>query len=322
MTGKRILQIGFGNFGPTHLEAWRGLGFAERLIVADPSEAARRACTAMGLAEAQVIADYRDAIGDVDLVDIVSATDTHFEICETALRAGHDVFIEKPMTPDLGEAERLVEIVAETGRLLQVGFYFRYPPLAQAMRQRIGAGDLGDLRYLSSRFIGFKRGRTDSGVLLNDAIHFNRGFDDMALLEMVYPGGTVARIEAGCTIPGRWNETIVKGATASKETIVAGSEGAIEADFMTQSMLCHQVRHECQNSVWRPVFGEITRPHTATAEPIDVLRAEFEAFLGFVERGERPEANVEACGLWPARIVDAVFTSAREGSPVSLREYH
>jgi len=312
MPQRTVLQVGFGNFGPTHLAAWRALGLAERLIVADPSEAARRACRGLGLAQAQVIADYDEAIDGADLVDVVSATDTHFEICARALRAGLPVFIEKPMTSNLAEAERLAGIVAETGCPLQVGFYFRHHPLAQAMRERIRAGGLGQLRYLSSRFTGFKRGRTDSGVLLNDAIHFidlhnwlmdgfpvrvqatlldhfGRGLEDMALLEMHYPGGVVARIEAGCTIPGRWNDNIVKGATASKETTAAGSEGAIEADFVTQTMLCHQVRHELQAGVWRPVFGEISRPHIATAEPVDVVTSELETFVGHVERSETPK---------------------------------
>ncbi|MBT5190956.1 MAG: hypothetical protein HOM07_01320 [Rhodospirillaceae bacterium] len=36
---RKILQIGFGNFGPTHLAAWRLLGLADGLFVVDPDAA-------------------------------------------------------------------------------------------------------------------------------------------------------------------------------------------------------------------------------------------------------------------------------------------
>ena len=36
-----VLQIGFGNFGPVHLRAWLALGFADRILVADPDADAR-----------------------------------------------------------------------------------------------------------------------------------------------------------------------------------------------------------------------------------------------------------------------------------------
>ena len=39
-----------------------------------------------------------------------------------------------------------------------------------------------------------------------------------------------------------------------------------------------------------------------------MIASELETFLGYVESGETPEADVVACGLWPARIVDAVFS--------------
>ena len=131
-----VLQVGYGNFGPIHLNAWRALGLADRLFVADPSDAARDAAHTAGIAPDRLAADYREHLESVDVVDIVSATNTHFEICAAALRAGCDVFIEKPMTVTLAEAEDLAKIVAETGRILQVGFYFRHRCISRAPSYR------------------------------------------------------------------------------------------------------------------------------------------------------------------------------------------
>ena len=148
--------------------------------------------------------------------------------------------------------------------------------------------------------------------------HFGRGLDDMALLEMEYPGGVMARIEAGCTLPGRWNDNIVKGATASKETTIAGAKGAVEADFVTQTMLCHEVRHELIDDLWQPVFGDVTRPHIATAEPVEVVADELGDFLRCRDGALLPEANVKSCGVQIAEITAAVFASAESLNAVDL----
>ena len=82
------------------------------------------------------------------------------------------MFCEKPLTLSLDQAEHLAALVAKTGRILQVGYYFRHHPLFRHARERVAAGDLGELRYLSGTFAGFKRARADIGVTASDAVHF------------------------------------------------------------------------------------------------------------------------------------------------------
>jgi predicted dehydrogenase len=169
---RSVLQIGFGAFGPVHLEAWLRLGFGDRLWLADPDPEIRARAAAYNLPAERILADFRMALERVEVVEVLTSTPAHFEISAAALHAGRDVFCEKPLTLSLDEAERLAAIVQRTGRVLQVGYYFRHHPLFRHAKERVAAGELGELRYLSGTFAGFKRARGDMGVRASDAVHF------------------------------------------------------------------------------------------------------------------------------------------------------
>jgi predicted dehydrogenase len=340
----RVLQVGFGGFGPVHLQAWLRLGLGGRLWVADPDPAARARAGAFNLPAERLVADYREALESVDVVDVVAATDHHLEICTAALGAGRDVFAEKPLTLDLAGSRAISDAVARSGRILQVGYYFRHHPLGRYVRARVGEGALGELRYLSASFTGFKRARRDSGALGNDAVHFldlfgwlkgglpaevfairrdhfGRGFDDLALVLLTYPDGMVGKVEVGYIQPGRWPDTIVPGAQATKEMAVCGSEGAIEVDFQIERLIWHRVRHELhEDGLWRPVFKDAHLPNLPASNPVDVLESELREFLGHVEARSEPEANARACGVDMARLLEAIGRSAETGRPVAVAQ--
>ena len=334
--------MGFGGFGPVHLQAWLKLGFGERLWIADPDEEARARTGAFNLPAERVVADFRDMLDRVELVDMVAATDRHLEICAAALAAGKDVFAEKPLTLDVVGSQAIAGQVERSGRILQVGYYFRHHPLARYARTKIGEGALGKLHYLAARFVGYKRARRDSGATGNDAVHFldlfnwlkggppaqvfaiqrdhfGHGFDDLALILLTWPDGAIGKVEAGYIVPGRWTDTIVPNAQATKEIAVCGSAGALEIDFHIERLIWHRVRHERHaDGLWRPVFEDAITPALPAAGPVDVVASELEEFLGHVERRTTPEANASTCGVDIARLLEAIGQSARSGQPVPL----
>jgi len=60
------------------------------------------------------------AIDAVELIVVVTPNDLHAAHAEAALRAGRHVVVDKPMAPSLAECDRLIDVAAETGRLLSV----------------------------------------------------------------------------------------------------------------------------------------------------------------------------------------------------------
>ena len=92
--------------------------------IADPSpEVCRKAAADYGVL---TVADWRELLGKVDLVSICSPAVTHAEIVRAFLNAGAHVLVEKPIATTIEEANDLVALAQETGRVLTVGHQERF----------------------------------------------------------------------------------------------------------------------------------------------------------------------------------------------------
>jgi predicted dehydrogenase len=338
-----VLQVGCGSFGPCHLEAWRRLGLRQALWVADPDPDAQARAAACDIPAERIVPDYRAVLREVDVVDVVAATELHVEICLAAIEAGKDVFVEKPLTLVADEARKLAQAVERSGRVLQVGYYFRHHPLTWYAKERIDRGELGELRYLSANFSGFKRARRDVGCTANDAVHFidlcnwlvgaaptlvfsvqrdhfGRGLEDLSLILLTYPSGALAKLETGYIQPGRQPDNVVPNALTTKTIEVCGSEGALEIDYQAERATWHRVRHTLHDDgFWRPVFDAAIVPKLEPRGPVEVLISELTEFLGHVEHRTRPEAGVQRAGVEIAVLYEAIMASARAGRPVTIK---
>lgn len=343
----RILQIGYGAFGATHLHAWRRLGLADRLVVADPRPEALEAVRALS-PETGTVSDCRAALAEAEAVDILTPTDTHHAIARAALAAGCHVFLEKPAVATAAQGAELARLAAVAGRVVQVGYYFRFHPKTLALRALMAGGTLGAPRFLAGRFAGFKRGRRDSGALANDAVHFldlfawlvgrqpdtvhavlrdhfGRGLDDFALVTLEWEDGPVAQVEAGYAQPGRWPDAVVPGAVTAKEIAVSCALGAVEIDYAGETMARHAVRHVCEAGIWVPRFEAPPPLAVPAADPVEVVAgelAEFVARIADPDRAGRAATGLAADGLdgglAMARLLEAAERSARERQVVRL----
>ncbi len=66
---------------------------------------------------------------ELDAVFVHSPTETHYEIVMRCLQAGVPVYVDKPLSYDIGESEEMAACALETGKLLAVGFNRRFAPL-------------------------------------------------------------------------------------------------------------------------------------------------------------------------------------------------
>lgn len=341
MSNPNILQIGLGGFGKNHLRAWHELGLGQNLFIAELDPNRYGECSTYNMPPDRIGPDYRTFLNKVDVVDIVTPSTSHFEICVAALQAGKDVFVEKPMTMTSKEARKLADLVALSSKVLQVGYYYRFHPVCQSLKTLIDSGKLGDIRYISGNFMGFKRARTDVGVTHTDGIHFidlfnwfaakpprqvyamvrdhfERGMEDMSIILLDYPDGSLAKVESGYIQPGKWKDKVVPNAFTSKEFYVCGSLATAEIDLETESLTIHDIHQEFLNKTWTPVIKGINVPVLSTATPVQMIAAELKDFLDCVNTRQQPSANVVSSGLVLARIMEAVYKSALKSMPVPL----
>lgn len=162
----KIGLLGVGHLGKIHLkcirlakERYELVGFYD----ADPANARR-------VAEEYNAKAYDSPaalIADCEVIDIVTPTPTHHAMAKLALEGGCHVFVEKPLTETLAEAEELIELSQKSGKVVQVGHVERFNPALLSL------GDLKVKPYFieAHRLAMFNPRGVDVSVVLDLMIH-------------------------------------------------------------------------------------------------------------------------------------------------------
>ena len=131
----RVGVVGVGYLGRFHAQKYARLPEADLVAVVDVNEAQLQ--NLGDEIRAERFTDYRDLIGKVDAVSIVTPTIYHYAIARDFLSAGVHVLLEKPMTKSIEEADRLIALAEEKGCVLQIGHLERFNSALQAAFPRI-----------------------------------------------------------------------------------------------------------------------------------------------------------------------------------------
>lgn len=122
----KIGVLGAGHLGKIHIKCIKDIPQYELVGFYDPiPENAAAVAQDFGIPSFDTIEALLEV---VDLVDIVTPTLSHFECAEKALQAGKHVFVEKPVTNTVAEAEQLIKLSSENGLKMQVGHVERFNP--------------------------------------------------------------------------------------------------------------------------------------------------------------------------------------------------
>ncbi len=140
--------IGAGRIGQIHAgNAARNPGVRLAGIADAIPEAAQNLAQALGSRVITVEAIFADP--SIDAVLIGSSTDTHADLIVRSAQAGKHIFCEKPVDLDLERARECEKIVRASGKACLIGFQRRFDPTFAAVKQRIEAGEIGELEALS-----------------------------------------------------------------------------------------------------------------------------------------------------------------------------
>jgi predicted dehydrogenase len=320
----RVLLIGLGRWGRQHLRALVGLGAD---VYAADLDATNLEAAAAVLPSDHLSDDFRRLLERVDAVDVVTPAPDHFWICQAALLAGKDVFVEKPITATLKEARELVEQVRAGTSRLQVGHVFRFHPVYEQLTALLAAGRIGRIRAVGGRFQGLKRPRPDGGVTASDAIHvfdlvtdllgaprtvtavlhdfLGRGLDDWGVTVIEFQDA-LATVAASYFAP----ET-------RRDLTVIGEHGALVADFAGWTLTEYPGHHRRNKRGWE-IDARSTEIH-AVDNPDEPLRRELRAFLDGIDTRHPPLVGAEA-GYRALLLASAAKVASIEGRRVRVEE--
>src|SRR5687768_1877420 len=165
MSKIRAAVVGVGYLGRFHAQKYAALGDCELVAVVDGRDEVRKAVASE--VSAQPFADYRDLLGKVDAVSVVTPTPAHFEIAHAFLAAGAHVLVEKPITETPEQARSLIALAEKQRRILQVGHLERFNAAVLAADPHVR-----DPRFMECvRLAPYKERGTDVNVVLDLMIH-------------------------------------------------------------------------------------------------------------------------------------------------------
>src|SRR5258706_15532375 len=308
--------IGWGYWGPKIARNLDGLPHALVTMVAD-QDAHRLAPLTVNQPWFQTTTQAEEVFrADIDGVVIATPVRTHYRLAKAALLYGKHVLVEKPLTTSVAEAEELVELAAQMGRILMVGHTFEYSPAVNELRKLVKSGDLGKIYCIEAERVNLGLFRSDINVIWDLAphdisillyllgqkpdrvkvqahAHLQSRIHDVAHLDLCFADGMNAHIHVSWLHPCKIRRVTVIGdkrmvvydATNPTEMLKIYNKGA---DIHADPVVSYR-------------YGAITIPHIDWIEP---LRLECEELANAIRLGTQPRAHA-GVGLEVVRVLAA-----------------
>jgi predicted dehydrogenase len=150
LTTIRVALVGAGAWGSNLLRVLVESPRVQVIAVADPDPRRRTRASALAK-EAVLVATLDDALAlGVDAVILATPADTHATLTLAALDAGVDVFVEKPLSMRVADADHCAQKAAALGRIGMVGHLLRYHPVVVRLLELAHGGALGALEHVET----------------------------------------------------------------------------------------------------------------------------------------------------------------------------
>jgi predicted dehydrogenase len=266
----------------------------------------------------------------VSAVVVATQAPSHFEVAEATLRAGRDVFVEKPLCLSGDQAATLCDLAQRGGRILMVGHLLLYHPAVERLKGLIDDGELGDVLYVYAQRVNLGVVRRDENAWWSLAPHdisvanyllgaspvavsatgssylqSERGIEDVVFATLHYPGGRMAHVHVSWLDPHKTRKLTVVGNRkmavfddASPDQKLAVFDKGVEPPATLTYEEGVRIR-----------TGDILIPALRMAEP---LRRECMAFLEAV-RSRKPPVADGPSGLHVVRALEAGSASLAQG---------
>jgi predicted dehydrogenase len=183
----RVIQAGVGGFGVSWLYAVRESEGFSHVALVDPSESAlASAGDLVGVPPERRFTEVAEALASVQADGLIDCTPApcHPSTTISAMRAGLNVLVEKPLAESLDSAQKMVRAAREYHRTLMVTQQYRYHDQPRTLRRLIKEGAIGEIDHLVVEFqiqglLAGWRQRMEHPFLMDMAVHH---FDMMRYL--------------------------------------------------------------------------------------------------------------------------------------------
>jgi myo-inositol 2-dehydrogenase / D-chiro-inositol 1-dehydrogenase len=316
--------VGLGRLGQRHAVnlAWHVPGAT--LTAACSPVAAERDWAAANLPELALYSDYAGMLEDasIDAVWLVTPTSLHADQIIAALHAGKHVFCEKPLSLDLAQCDRVIEVSAQYPHLqVMIGFVRRFDPSYRDAFDKIQEGAIGRSFMVRSQtcdkndpdgfFVRFAP--TSGGLFLDCSVH------DIDLARWLLGNPRVTRVFASGTIA--IHEGLRDCGDIDNGVAICEFEGGRIAVFQASRTMAHG--HDTQTEVIGTA-GALSvgrNPRANRVEIFDATGVRNECTPTFFERFEQAflkEAEAFVASLNGGPPTGLTLDDAREATRIGI----
>jgi UDP-2-acetamido-3-amino-2,3-dideoxy-glucuronate N-acetyltransferase len=309
----KVAVVGMGYWGRNLVRNFHELGNLS--AICDSQSSVEAAC-AQQYKNVRFIREYSEVLADpkIDAVALATPAVSHYKMAKAALKAGKDVFVEKPLAADVQEGEELLDLSLANRRVLMVGHILRYHPAVIKLHELIQKGDLGKIYYLYSNRLNIGKIRTEENILWSFAPHdisvmlfllnetpekisshgsgyLNPEIFDVTMSQFEFPSGVKGHIFVSWLHPVK-----------EQKLVVVGSEKmAVFDDTSDQKLMLYEHKVEWKNRIPTALKGEGEAIRLDKTEP---LRTECQHFIDSVRTRKTPFTDGRE-GLRVLKCLDA-----------------
>jgi predicted dehydrogenase len=231
----KVGVVGYGYWGPNIVRnfcAIDGVGVAAICDKsADALKRAGKACPGADLSK-----DHRRVTKgtDIDIAAIVTPVSTHYSLAKEALENGKHVFVEKPFTSSVREAEALIRLAARKRLKIMVDHTFLFTSAVRKIKDLVDGNKLGDIYYYDSTRVNLGLFQHDVNVIWDLAPHdlsimdyvlkqkpsaisatgtghFNKALENIAYITAHFDNNIIAHFNVNWLSPVKIRTTLIGG---------------------------------------------------------------------------------------------------------------
>src|SRR5262245_50756835 len=138
----RVAVIGAGSMGRNHTRVYREIPDAELVGVVDENRGSAEEIARLN--NTQPYDDLSRLLDEAkpEAVTVAVPTQVHYEVVKQALEGGCHILVEKPIAATVEEAQDLMQLAKNVGKVLMVGHIERFNPAIIELKKRLETGQL------------------------------------------------------------------------------------------------------------------------------------------------------------------------------------
>ena len=323
--------IGCGYWGPNIVRNFSSAEDARVVAVADLRPERLDAIRSRAPL-ARLTTEAAELIGDpeIEAVAITTPVSTHHALARAALEAGKHVLVAKPLAATLEEADDLVALAEERGRVLMVDHTFVYTGAVRKIKRLIDDGAVGDLLYFDSVRINLGLFQHDVNVIWDlaahdfsiltylldgvrprtvsatGASHSRSRLEDVAYVTLEYENDFIAHFHVNWLSPVKIRQTLIGG---SQRMVVWNDLDPDEKIKVYDKGIDHGDREQTYEALVSYRIGDAWIPQVERHEALGFEAAHFVDCV----RGRAVPATSGDAGREVVRLLEATGASLRSG---------